>query len=126
MTRVLHLASVIVLVCPQIAVANDYPTEARAGYVFGCMAVNGQTPEALRKCSCAIDVIATILPYDAYVAAETVLNALSRYRSGKRPGRGLATGGSRSRDHLLLAAASLWIVADPEAAIMPPASRCTP
>lgn len=52
---------------------NNYPTEARAEYVFGCMAVNGQTPAALRRCSCAIDVIATILNYDAYVSAETVL-----------------------------------------------------
>lgn len=61
---------------------NDYPTEARAEYVFGCMAVNGQSPTALRQCSCAIDVIATILPYDAYVAAETVL--AMRQTSGER------------------------------------------
>lgn len=52
---------------------NDYPTEARADYVFGCMATNGQTREALTKCSCSIDTIASILPYDGYVAAETVL-----------------------------------------------------
>jgi hypothetical protein len=61
---------------------NDYPTEARAEYVFGCMAVNGQTPDALRRCSCAIDVIATILDYDAYVSAETVL--AMRQTSGER------------------------------------------
>jgi hypothetical protein len=54
-------------------VVNDYPTSARADYVFGCMAVNGQTQDALTRCSCSIDQIATILPYDAYVAAETVL-----------------------------------------------------
>jgi hypothetical protein len=52
---------------------NDYPTEARADYVFACMATNGQTRDALGRCSCSIDVIATILPYDDYVAAETVL-----------------------------------------------------
>jgi hypothetical protein len=52
---------------------NDYPTEARADYVFACMAANGQTQEVLSRCSCSIDVIATILPYDDYVAAETVL-----------------------------------------------------
>jgi hypothetical protein len=52
---------------------DDYPTSARADYVFGCMAVNGQTQDALNRCSCSIDQIATILPYDAYVAAETVL-----------------------------------------------------
>lgn len=53
---------------------NDYPTEARADYVFGCMATNGQDRITLRKCSCSIDVIASILPYDAYVKAETVLS----------------------------------------------------
>jgi hypothetical protein len=52
---------------------NDYPTSARADYVFGCMAVNGQTHEALDRCSCAIDVVASILPYQDYVSADTVL-----------------------------------------------------
>ena len=55
-------------------VLNDYPTEARADYVFGCMAANGQTPDALRRCSCSIDMIASILPYEDYVHAETVLS----------------------------------------------------
>ena len=55
------------------AVVNDDPTSARADYVFGCMAVNGQTQDALTRCSCSIDQIASILPYDAYVEAETVL-----------------------------------------------------
>jgi len=53
---------------------NDYPTAARADYVFGCMAVNGQTRTALLQCSCSIDMIASILPYDQYVEAETVLS----------------------------------------------------
>lgn len=52
---------------------NDYPTVARADYVFGCMAVNGQTRDALERCSCSIDLIASILTYDEYVGAETVL-----------------------------------------------------
>jgi hypothetical protein len=52
---------------------NDYPTATRADYVFGCMAVNGQTHEALDRCSCAIDVVASILPYQDYLSAETVL-----------------------------------------------------
>jgi hypothetical protein len=55
------------------AAGNDYPTSARADYVFGCMAVNGQSQETLDRCSCAIDIIASILPYQDYVAAETVL-----------------------------------------------------
>jgi hypothetical protein len=52
---------------------NDYPTDARAEYVFACMAVNGQNQEVLRRCSCSVDVVASILPYERYVAAETVL-----------------------------------------------------
>jgi succinate dehydrogenase/fumarate reductase flavoprotein subunit len=52
---------------------NDYPTDAIADYVFGCMAANGQTHQMLEKCSCSIDLIASILPYDRYVEAETVL-----------------------------------------------------
>ena len=51
---------------------NDYPTSARAEYVFACMKANGDTREALDQCSCSIDVIASLLPYDAYVAAATV------------------------------------------------------
>ncbi len=53
---------------------NDYPTAARADYVFACMATNGQTRQTLEKCACSIDEIATILPYDKYVEAETVLS----------------------------------------------------
>ena len=55
------------------ASGSDYPTQARAEYVFACMASNGQTQQALRQCSCSIDVIASILPYDKYEQAETVL-----------------------------------------------------
>ncbi len=61
---------------------NDYPTEARADYVFGCMATNGQTRDNLRRCSCSIDTIATILPYEKYVEAETVLSL--RQTGGER------------------------------------------
>ena len=53
---------------------NDYPTSARADYVFGCMKANGDTRTALEQCSCSIDVIASVLPYDRYVEAETVLS----------------------------------------------------
>ena len=51
---------------------NDYPTSARADYVFGCMKANGETQRSLEQCSCSIDIIASLLPYDRYVAAETV------------------------------------------------------
>lgn len=51
---------------------NDYPTSARSDYVFACMKVNGETQDSLQRCSCSIDVVATLLPYDKYVEAETV------------------------------------------------------
>src|SRR3984893_2337262 len=54
------------------APANDYPTSVRAEYVFACMKTNGDTREALDQCSCSIDVVASLLPYDAYVEAATV------------------------------------------------------
>jgi hypothetical protein len=59
---------------------NDYPTSARAEYVFGCMKANGETRQSIEQCSCSIDVIATILPYERYVTAETVLS-MSQVRS---------------------------------------------
>jgi hypothetical protein len=55
---------------------NDYPTSARADYVFGCMAANGNTQQSLERCSCSIDAIAGVLPYDRYVQAETVLRII--------------------------------------------------
>jgi hypothetical protein len=68
-------ASLMVLTTStKAAELNDYPTEARADYVFACMKTNGDTQQALHQCSCSIDVIASILPYDRYVAAQTVLS----------------------------------------------------
>jgi hypothetical protein len=59
--------------------ANDYPTSARSEYVYGCMKANGETRQAIEQCSCSIDVIASLLPYDRYVTAETVLS-MSQFR----------------------------------------------
>ena len=53
---------------------NDYPTSARADYVFACMKANGETHQVLQQCACSIDIIASILPYERYVSAETVLS----------------------------------------------------
>ena len=58
--------------------ANDYPTVARADYVFGCMQVNGQTRDALERCSCSIDVVASLLPYEQYEEAETIMRVRQR------------------------------------------------
>jgi hypothetical protein len=83
MTRMHALFRTVVLIAvPVIAASagaraedlNDYPTSARADYVFGCMKANGETQELLQKCSCSIDVIASIIPYDRYVTAETILS----------------------------------------------------
>jgi hypothetical protein len=54
--------------------ANDYPTTARAEYVYGCMKANGESRQAIEQCSCSIDVVASLVPYERYVTAETVLS----------------------------------------------------
>jgi hypothetical protein len=53
---------------------NDYPTSARAEYVFGCMKANGESRQSIEQCSCSIDVVASIVPYERYVTAETALS----------------------------------------------------
>jgi hypothetical protein len=65
---------------------NDYPTSARADYVIGCMAANGNTREALLKCSCAIDTIASLMPYSHYEEAETALSLQAGGGVGGRVG----------------------------------------
>jgi hypothetical protein len=75
--RLNALVAILIVVAAARAKAedlNDYPTSARADYVFGCMKANGETQELLQKCSCSIDVIASIIPYDRYVTAETILS----------------------------------------------------
>ena len=57
---------------------NDYPTETRADYVYGCMLVNGEKRDVLERCSCSIDVISSILPYKDYEEAETILSVRQR------------------------------------------------
>ena len=68
------------------AESNDYPTAARADYVIGCMAANGNTREALLKCSCAIDTIAGLMPYSRYEEAETALSLQAGGGVGGRVG----------------------------------------
>lgn len=75
------LALTILIGLPAVSLAqsaaqrlNDYPTAARADYVFACMAANGQNRLMLGKCACSIDEIASILPFEKYEHAETVLS----------------------------------------------------
>jgi hypothetical protein len=60
------------------AVVNDYPTNVRGDYIYGCMLVNGQSRDVLDKCACSIDVIASSLPYKEYEEAETVMSVRQR------------------------------------------------
>lgn len=86
MRRIITALAAAFLAAPSGAVAaqapelpaNDYPTVARTDYVFGCMQVNGQTRDALERCSCSIDVIASLLPYEQYEEAETVMRVRQR------------------------------------------------
>lgn len=73
MKRALVLIAALTAPAAWAQAINDYPTNARAEYVFTCMATNGENREMLDRCSCAIDQIATVLPYEDYVSAETVL-----------------------------------------------------
>ena len=55
------------------AVANDFPTQARVEFVLACMdARGGQSYNSLYPCICAIDRIASKMPYREYTAAETL------------------------------------------------------
>jgi hypothetical protein len=81
-TRFIATLVVVATAAPAVAATlNDYPTSTRADYVYACMKANGETRSVLDQCSCSIDVIASILPYDRYVTAETALSL------GQVPGR---------------------------------------
>lgn len=86
MTRIVFLA---LLAAPLVLFArgaspHPYPTPVIADYVFACMAVNGQNQEALRRCSCSIDVIASIMPLDQYEESETVLRMRQTRGGGEK------------------------------------------
>ncbi|MGM4888673.1 hypothetical protein AB7813_15115 [Tardiphaga sp. 20_F10_N6_6] len=69
------LAAVAVLSgSARAAEVNDYPTSARAEYVFGCMKANGESRQSIEQCSCSIDVVASLVPYTRYITAETALS----------------------------------------------------
>jgi hypothetical protein len=87
----LSLAALPVWVATATEVANDYPTDARADYVFACMAANGGTQKALQQCACSIDVIGSVLPYADYERADTVLRM-------RRMGGGYLAQTFRTRD----------------------------
>lgn len=53
------------------ASATTYPTNMVAEYVYACMKANGENRTNLDRCSCSIDVIQSIIPYERYEAAAT-------------------------------------------------------
>jgi len=83
MTRATLLIAALAALVPAASRAvelpqNDYPTAARADYVFACMQTNGQDRIALEKCSCSIDAIAGLLPYSEYESAQTIMSVAQR------------------------------------------------
>ncbi|MBC8051137.1 MAG: hypothetical protein H7X92_13470 [Chitinophagales bacterium] len=79
MRSVKFTAAFIILLSANHAVVADstgadYSTAVRVEYVLGCMESSGQTRDSLTRCSCSIDVIASILPYEKYVEAETIIS----------------------------------------------------
>lgn len=60
------------------AQANDYPTADRVLYVEACMVQHpGPRFEMLSKCSCALDQLATQVPFSDFDTMLTATNALS-------------------------------------------------
>ena len=76
----------LTIAAPVRAAEDGYPTAVRADYVIACMAANGNTREALLKCSCAIDMIASLMPYSHYEQAETALSLQAGGGVGGRVG----------------------------------------
>jgi hypothetical protein len=77
MRRILVAAAALIAMAaagpgPALA-ANPYPTEVVTDYVIGCMASNGESQDMLRRCSCSIDAVSSIVPYDTYEKASTIL-----------------------------------------------------
>jgi hypothetical protein len=58
--------------------ANDFPTHARVEFVLDCMrSSKAPQEEAMYKCSCAIDDIATKISYSDWVERATVANGIT-------------------------------------------------
>lgn len=58
--------------------ANDFPTHARVEFVLDCMrSSKAPQEEAMYKCSCAIDDIASKVSYSDWVERATVANGMT-------------------------------------------------
>jgi hypothetical protein len=56
---------------PAPAEGYNYPTQGRVEYVLSCMDDNGHDFANVYKCSCVIDRMAAVLPYDDFVDQST-------------------------------------------------------
>ena len=75
MTRLCYAVLLLAATTP-FAHANDFPTRARVEFVIDCMRSSKAAPqEAMYKCSCAIDDIASKVDYATWVDLSTVANA---------------------------------------------------
>ena len=75
----------LVVLLPGIAVANDFPTQARVEFVLGCMnEQGGQSYDNLYKCVCVVDAIAAEMSHEEFAQAQ-VFSQL-RSTAGERGG----------------------------------------
>ncbi len=70
------LAALILAAIAPCAAAHDYPTADRVVFVQACMRDHpGPHYEMINKCACAIDKIASTVPFDEFVDMNTATNA---------------------------------------------------
>ena len=75
------LFSFIMLTFSPTLKSDDFPTLAKAEFVFACMSSNQSNRDFMAKCSCAIDEIAKRINYEEYAQAE----AIARLQLGASP-----------------------------------------
>jgi hypothetical protein len=81
----LRALSLLLLLSPGIASANDFPTQARVEFVLGCMnEQGGQSYDNLYKCVCLVDAIAAEMSHEEFAQAQ-VFSQL-RSTAGERGG----------------------------------------
>lgn len=70
--KLIRFSPLLLALFTTTAFANDYPTLERVDSVMTCMQQHGgQTVENLYSCSCQIDVIASMVPFDIWDEART-------------------------------------------------------
>ena len=77
MTRLLMLPVLLIASVSSATAGNDFPTLDRVMFVETCMRDHADRPrqEMMYKCSCALDAIASQVPYDDFVELSTALEA---------------------------------------------------